>query len=462
MKLRLILLLPVILLVSCGAPADDGDSFTFTAEDAEQVSQILDRIENEQDVGIVEEGADVSAQGQGSSSQSAPEEEVVINVADAHRFDPIRSELSSLEENTYRVTNAFLNVRTSPVVQAGLVESLSKGDLLKVVSFPSAKWAEVLLPDGRHGFVSTAYIAQVVSEDQLETIKKKYEGQYEVNFAFLNVRAEPKPGALKLGELGAHELVKPLSIDGEWAKILFQGKDGFVSSQYLKPYLPKLIVRQERFTIPVLRYRGDETGTSEALVKHLAFLESSGKEVITLREYYELLLRQQESDAMIAGDKVVLLISDVTKETIKDIGDALRASNVTATFFIHSNAVSAEGISPQLVKILVANGNDIGSAGVLGEDLRAMTNQQVLTELAKSRQTLEELTGKEVLSVAYPRGGVNERIVEQAVQAGYLFGVTLTPAIGEGFTRSQFLQLPSNIITSATTEQTLGSLVGVK
>ena len=461
MKLHFLLFLPVILLASCSLPADDGDSFTFTAEDAEQVSQILDRIENEQGAGTGEEGGEGSAVGQDSSGQIAIEESV-INVADAHRFDPIRSELSGLEENTYRVTNAFLNVRESPVVQAKLVEELSKGDLLKVVSFPSSRWAEVLLPDGRHGFVSTSYIAQVVSEDQLDSIKKKYEGQYEVNFAFLNVRAEPQPGALKLGELSANALIKPLSIDGEWARISFEGKDGYISAQYLKPYLPKLIVRQEQFTIPVLRYRGDESGTAEALVQHLAFLASKGKEVITLRTFYELLLEQQERDTMIPDDMIILLISDVTKETMKDIGDALRASNINATFFIHSNAVSADGISPQTIKLLAANGNDIASAGMTGNDLRAMTNQQILTELAKSAQVLEELAGQEALSVAYPRGGVNDRIVEQAVQAGYLFGVTLTPSVGEGFTRSQFLQLPSNIITSATTEQTLASLVGVQ
>lgn len=447
------LLVLAFLLAACGAPEEYEDTFTFTEKDAEEISDILDRIENEQ-------GAETESSSIGLPSIEG--EEVIIDVSDAHRFDHIRSELGALEENTYRVTNAFLNVRAQPLVQGDLVAELVAGDLFKVLSFPTSRWAQVELRDGRKGFVSTQYIAQVVSDEQLEEIKKKYEGQYEVNFAFLNVRAEPSSGALKLGELPANALVKPISIDGEWAKVPFGGKEGYVSTQYLKPYLPKLLVRQDRFRIPVLRYRGDEQGTADALVQHLAFLKSLGKKMITLRDFYGLLLQQEGRDVRVPEDRVILLLSEFTAETIKDIADALHASDAQATFFLPSSAIGAEGISPQLVKLLVTNGNDVESEGVSGEDLRAMTNSQVLSELVKSRQVLEDLTGEDVIAIAYPRGGTNERVMEQAMQAGYLFGVTLTPSVNEGFARSQFLSLPLNVVTASTTEQILQSLVGAK
>ena len=421
MKLRrILLLLPALLLISCGSSVEEEDSFTFTADDAEKISEILDRIENGQGTvesteGLVEGALPLD------SGVVVVEEEVVVDVADAHRFDALRSKLGSLEENTFRVTNAFVNVRESPSIQAPLVEELTQGALLKALSFPSAQWGEVQLEDGRHGYVSTAYIARVVSDEQLEAIKKQYEGQYEVNFAFLNVRAEPKAGALKLGELGAHELVKPLAIEGEWARIPYAGKEGYISSQYLKPYLPKLIVRQERFTIPLLRYRGDEAGIADTLVRHLAFLKAEGKNVITLRAFYDLLLTQQQRDTKIPGNYVILLIADATKETIKDIADALRASDATATIFVASDQIGADGISPDLIRLLSSNGNDVESAGKTGNDLRALTNQEVLTELAKSRQVLAELTGKEIIAVAYPRGGTNDRMIEHSLPTPYPF-----------------------------------------
>ena len=442
-----------VLLTSCGGSEEFEDTFTFTEQDVEEISALLDRIEGEE--GTPLEGEEESIVFPGI-------EEIEIDSADAHRYDSLRSELGALEENTYRVTNVFLNVRSTPSVHSDLVEELKQGDYVRVLSFPDAKWAEVQLSDARKGFVSTAYISQVISESQVEEVKKRYEGQYEVNFRFLNVRSEPSTQGLKLGELYAHQIVKPIEFNDKWARVPFGDGEGFVASDYLKPYFPKLIVRQERFSIPILRYRGDDPEIADVLVRQVAFLKSQGKTVMTLREFYDLLMRQEREDIKLKGNEVLLLVSDVTKETVKDIADALRASSVTATFFFQTDEVGEGKISPQIVKSIAANGNDVQSASHSGDDLRAMTNTNILKELALSRQVLEDITGQDVFAVAYPRGGVNDRVAEQAVQTGYLFGITLTPAVGESFERVQFLKLPSNSITSSTTEGTLKSLVGIK
>jgi peptidoglycan/xylan/chitin deacetylase (PgdA/CDA1 family)/uncharacterized protein YgiM (DUF1202 family) len=451
MRRTLTITLTALLLASCGSTEEFEDTFTFTETDVEEISALLDRIENEE--GVTEEG-------QVLDSSLVVEEEVVIDASAAHRYDRLRSELGSLEENTYRVTNVFLNVRENPSVHATLITELSQGDHVRVLEFPTARWAKIKLPDERVGFVSSQYIARVVSDSQLEEIRRQYEGQYEVNFQFLNVRSEPASHGLKLGELSAHQIVTPSEIKDGWATIEFDGQQGFVSAEYLKPYLPKLIVRQERFAIPILRYRGDEPGAADALVQHIAFLKAEGKKIMTLRTFYDLLLAQEERDARIPEDRVLLLISDVTETTIKDIADALRASAVAATFFLQTSAIGAEGIAPQHVSMLSANGNDVQSASHNGDDLRALTNTQILNDLARSKQMIEEITGQDVFAVAYPGGGVNDRVADQAITAGYLFGVTLNPAVGEAFDRSQFLRLPSNVITSSTTEGTLRSLLG--
>ncbi len=444
----------LIILTSCGGSEEFEDTFTFTESDVEEISALLDRIEGEE--GVLPEGEE------GESLVIPGVEEIEIDAADAHRFDNLRSELGALEENTYRVTNVFLNVRSTPSIHADLVEELRQGDYVRVLSFPDAKWAEVQLSDARKGFVSTAYISQVISENQLEEVKKRYEGQYEVNFRFLNVRSEPSTQGLKLGELNAHEIVKPIAFHDDWARVPFGDGEGFVAADYLKPYFPKLIVRQEKFALPILRYRGDDPEVADVLVRQVAFLKSQGKKVMTLRDFYNLLMKQEREDANLPEGRVLLLISDVTKETVKDIADALRASSVTATFFFQTDQIGQGGISPQIVKSIASNGNDVQSASFSGDDLRAMTNTNILKELAQSRQILEDITGQDVFAVAYPRGGVNDRVAEQAVQTGYLFGVTLTPAVGESFERAQFLKLPSNSITSSTTEGTLKSLVGIK
>ena len=448
--MRFLFLFALLLLAACGGGGDMEDSFTFTAEDAAEISELLDRIEGEEPATTTEGAVDLT------------EGEVVLDASQAHRFDALRTSLGAIGENTFRVTNTFLNVRAKPNVRAEKVEELKQGDHVTLLSYPNARWAEIQLLDGRKGYVSTTYITQIVSERDLEQVKKRYEGQYIVNFQFVNVRSEPSTKGQKLGELLSNQIVRPIGFHENWARIPFEGQEGFVSADYLRPFKPNLIVRQERFSIPILHYRGDDGAMADTLVAHLAYLKSRGKKLMTLRDFYELLLAQEKRDVRLPAESVILVISDVTPETVKSIADALRASGAQATFFLQTNTIGPEGIATGAIATLVAEGHDVQSAGHAGEDLRALINSQIAMDMAQSRQILEDLTGKDIFAVLYPQGGVNDRVAEQAVKTGYLFGLTLTPSVGEGFDRSQFLRLPSNVITATTTEGTLKSLVGVE
>ena len=88
---RYLFLFLALLLTSCGTPEEYEDTFTFTEKDAEEISQILDRIENEQ--GIPEDGAEEEGSSSIGGLLPLEAEEVVIDVSDVHRFDNIRSEL---------------------------------------------------------------------------------------------------------------------------------------------------------------------------------------------------------------------------------------------------------------------------------------------------------------------------------------------------------------------------------
>lgn len=433
-----------LLLAGCVSGGDeDFETVSFTAQDAAEISALLDGIEASQ-----------------SSSLPGGESPVVtLDASQAHRFVSIRSGIGEATENALRVTNAFLNVRANPSVRGEKIEELRRGDRLTLLSFPNAGWAEVQLGDGRKGYVNTSYVAELATEEALPELKKKYEGLYSVNFAFLNVRSNPETRAQKLGELRSGQIVKPAAMLGEWARIPFEGKEGYVSAQYLRPFSPKFLVREERFSLPILRYRGDEVGVGESLVKHLAILKSAGSNFLTLREFYALLLAQEERDVRLPPASVLLAVSDVTSTSLKDIADALRATGVQATFFLETGKINPQAISPEFVRSLSSAGHDVQSAGHSGGDLRALTNTQVALDLQQSKQILEDLTGKDVFAVAYPGGGVNDRIVEQAIERGYLFGATL--ATGSTFNRSEFLRLPSNLVSPGTPEQTLKRLVGV-
>ena len=445
----------LLLLAACSrASEEEFDEFSFTAEEMEEISSRIDAIENQQ-TGSAALIVEMEEQLTGTKT-------VVLDIAQAEQFTSLRSVgMGPTTENMFRVTNAFVNVRTAPSVQAEKMEELTKGDQMKLLSFPNAAWAEVELMNGRKGFVNVGYIAEMATEQTLPELKKKYEGQYYVDFAFLNVRASPTSQGQKLGELLSNQIVKPLAIHDKWARLAFEGKEGFVSAEYLRPFLPAFIVRQEQFALPILRYRGDEVGIADALVRHLAFLKSSGKTLMTLREFYELLLEQEERDVRLPPDVVLLAFSDVDKTSLKDIADALRATGVHATFFLKTSDIGTAGISTQFIQTLIANGHDVGSAGHSGDDLRALTNAEIMLELSQSKQILHDLMGKDVLAIAYPGGGMNDRVLEQANAAGYLFGLTLNPSAGGTFNRNQFLQLPASSVSATTTEATLKALLGI-
>lgn len=73
-------------------------------------------------------------------------------------------------------------------------------------------------------FVLSAFYAESVQCQNL----------YEVTARTLNVRSEPTTASSVIGTLDAHEQVNVYSVDNGWAKIDYEGGDGYVSIKYLK------------------------------------------------------------------------------------------------------------------------------------------------------------------------------------------------------------------------------------
>jgi peptidoglycan/xylan/chitin deacetylase (PgdA/CDA1 family) len=180
---------------------------------------------------------------------------------------------------------------------------------------------------------------------------------------------------------------------------------------------------------------------------------------MTLSEFRDVLVEQQERDVRLPPKKVILAISDVTPENVTEVSDVLRASNVTATIFIPTKFIGLEGITEKQILNLLANGNDIQSGGHTGDDLRSLTNAQVELELAQSRKIIEEMTKQAVFAIGYPIGGVNERVAQKAGDAGYLLGIGA--AQERSFVRADLLRIPSfGISASSTAEEVVGLVTG--
>ncbi|MBM3227834.1 hypothetical protein FJZ27_03160 [Candidatus Peribacteria bacterium] len=431
-----------ILFAGCGQPQSEEDTFTFTEDDVARFREVAG--EDEAGSGATTELSPVL------TGQTDPEALPKLDLSMAKTYDAVRSGPAAAGEETYRVTNAYLNVRAEPKVTATEVARLTQGDTVEVRDFMDAAWAKVSLGGSKEGYVSTRYIAKLVSEEQLSAERKKYDGVYFVDFGFLNVRKAADAGAEKLGELPGQALVRPISSDKVWARIPFGSGEGYVAVQYLSPFSPQFLVRQDSYRLPIIHYRMSTIGFSvEDLPSHVTALRNAGVTLWTFKDLRQLVLSQEQRDVRVPPTAAILAISDVTAENVQKVAQALKSAGVPATLFIRTAEIGLSGINEKTLLTLLANGHDIQSGGHTGDDLRSLTNAQMELELSQSRALLEEMTGKPVFAIGYPIGGVNDRVIEIAGKQGYLFGVGSSPE--STFSRSQFLRLPSFVVSESMT-----------
>jgi len=442
-----------ILFAGCGniegpeaETLDGGDDLTFTEEDVARFQELAGRSESGT---VVVADDEVTESGSTTSSRASaggtplPTGGIALDLSRMNEYQAARaSTTTDAGKSTYRVTNAFVNVRAEPNVRGAFVTRLNNGELLTDVEFVNAGWAKGTTPAGV-GYVSTQYIAKQVSSSTLEAEKKVFNNVYYVAFNFVNVRAEPNQQSAKLGTIPGQAFVKPISIDGDWARVPFEGKDGFVSSQYLKPFLPQFIVRQDSFVLPILQYDVAQQGVFTTLGDHVRALKQAGARFITFRDLRDTVLTEKP----LPENAVLLSVTGLTTDNVRPVSDLLYSNSVRATLFIETRQLGLSGITQKQILTLVANGFDLESAAHSGDDLRSLTNAQVKLEVEQSRKLLEDMADRDVFVIAYPQGGVNDRVTQKAAEAGYLFGVGNTP--DKDFSRDKLLRLPSYAIPAS-------------
>lgn len=439
-----------ILFAGCSGPEDfEGEDLVFTDDDVARYRELAaeaDGSGENEDAGSGSISPSIAPLASGSGRLNA--DSVTVDLSQVDAYASMRMGAANAT-GLYQVTNDFLNVRDTPSTGGGNVARLEFGDSVEVVEFVNAQWAKVKA-SGVEGFVSQRYLAKVTSEERLEDEKEQFKNMYYVNYGFVNMRAQADVGSEKIGEIPGQTIIRPSSIDGDWAKVSYDGKEGYVSTDFIAPFLPSFIVRQETYDLPVLHYRltrDRQNETLQALGEHVAALRAEGYVFITFAEFRELLQAQQRRDVRLEPKRVIVAVSGVTPENDRAVSAALNTSGINATLFIETRHIGLSGITEKRLLTLMANGFDIQSGTHTGDDMRALTNAQVELELKQSRQILEDYTKKDVFAIGYPQGGVNDRVAQLAAEAGYLFG--LGDEADRSFTRGQFLRIPAMVAFSS-------------
>ena len=184
----------------------------------------------------------------------------------------------------------------------------------------------------------------------------------------------------------------------------------------------------ENIGVPVLYYHSVETNsnnevtiTPEILEKQLNYINDNGYVTITIKELYDHLKNNQ----LIPEKSIVITFDDGYMNNYTEAFPILKKLNMKATIFCVGNSLDGSYyLSKNAIKEMSCYGIDIESHTVNHMHLDTLSYKNQIEELKKSKEILENITGKEVLSIAYPFGDYNEDTIKAVKEAGYKLAFT--------------------------------------
>ncbi|MPM83151.1 hypothetical protein SDC9_130214 [bioreactor metagenome] len=133
--------------------------------------------------------------------------------------------MSASINNNIKIVNVDnLNFRKGPSTNYEIIQSLPKNTQVEIVP-QSDGWILVRYKDTL-GFVSSKYLSDKIIQ-AAEKVKKY------VNVSVLNFRSGPSTKASILGTISKGSEVEVISTSDGWSKIKYNGKEGYVASNYL-------------------------------------------------------------------------------------------------------------------------------------------------------------------------------------------------------------------------------------
>ncbi|PEB24803.1 mannosyl-glycoprotein endo-beta-N-acetylglucosamidase [Bacillus toyonensis] len=125
-----------------------------------------------------------------------------------------------------------LRVRSAANTSSSVLGNLKNGEKVTVLGKVNG-WAKINY-QGKEGYVSLEFIT--IGKDSIDPTNpgQVTEERAVVNASLLNVRKGPSTGAAAVGHLKNGETVTIIGKENGWAKIRFNGGEGYVSLQFLK------------------------------------------------------------------------------------------------------------------------------------------------------------------------------------------------------------------------------------
>ena len=184
--------------------------------------------------------------------------------------------------------------------------------------------------------------------------------------------------------------------------------------------------------IPVLYYhsvlpdsevttRNEVTISPENLKTQLQLVKDLGYTTLTMSELNDYIINNKE----IPKKSILITFDDGYADNYVHAFPILKELDMKATIFVISSGIDGGYyMSSDQLKDMVNYGIDIESHTVNHVHLDTLSYEEQLKELKDSKATIEKVTNKEVLSIAFPFGDYNENTLKAVTEAGYSIAFT--------------------------------------
>lgn len=182
----------------------------------EKVRNFIDLMQSEirGAVGTALASAAAETAAETESTESAPEDPTILHKA------------------CEAVTTATINVRASDSESADKLGTISKGTTLDVIEIRVNGWAKISY-QGKDAYLKTDYLDVLEEPDEAGTGENVANGTV-VTTTTVNVRSEASTDSNRIGQVtGGTKLDWIADVEGGFSKIIFDGKVGYIKSDYL-------------------------------------------------------------------------------------------------------------------------------------------------------------------------------------------------------------------------------------
>lgn len=160
----------------------------------------------------------------------------------------------------------------------------------------------------------------------------------------------------------------------------------------------------------------------DKLREQLKTIKDNGYTTLTMAELNDYLLKNQP----IPEKSVIITFDDGYRDNYTNAFPILKEFNMKATIFVISSYLNRDlYLTSDEINEMSEYGFDIESHTVSHKKLSTLSYKEQLKELKNSKETIENLTHKQVISIAYPEGKYNNDTKKAVADAGYSMGFTI-------------------------------------